>query len=290
MLIVLGVGILWIVVERGAQLAPSLWHLSATSKNLPANLPWPEDQSTPVAVAVHDANNLNGSILPGVSDVDFADVADDMPFRPEESTAWFRLFEILRETPDDDIRRNALDGVDYATLHRQPGEYRGRLVRLHGTVRRVVPMPAPSNDLGIERYYQVWLFPRTQPVVAYCLSLPEGFPTGDEISEEATFDGVFYKRWAYRAVEGPRTAPVLAALEPRWLKRPAPVAPQPQPRGLWIVFLATALAALALAALLWFPLRRKRHSVSQGATGPAPDEDFLKHLAQEAGEGPQPPS
>jgi hypothetical protein len=108
--------------------------------------------------------------------------------------------------------------VTFAQLFSQPRSFRGRRVRMVGTIRRLQEVAAPANALGIERYWQAWLDPAggpASPVVVYFLSLPPDTPTGMRVDIPAIVDGVFFKRWAYEAGDGIRLAPLLMGLEPR---------------------------------------------------------------------------
>jgi len=94
-------------------------------------------------------------------------------------------------------------------------------------------------------------------MVVYCLRLPDGFPTGMSLSEEAEITGFFFKRWAYKAQDTMRSAPVLLARTVRWYERPE-VAEEPPSSFLSLLLMIAGSAAVALAAAIYIAYRTRR--------------------------------
>lgn len=188
-----------------------------------------------------------------------AAIRDDMVWRPEEQTAWFRSFEKLLTLTDRELKEQSLGNVGFVQLFRQTNEYRGRLVTVRGTAELAYQVPAPKNDLGIERYYVFWLRPgdgADAPLVAYSLELPDGFPkVGNEhtnLREEMIFTGYFFKRWAYGAHDGIRTAPLVLANRPTWQPTKELLsAERPSVGTIAIAVLAIALVAISIASWVY---------------------------------------
>jgi len=177
--------------------------------------------STPKAPTKENRNGY--ASLESVKPEDLANVRDDAASSPDEAACSLRLLDILNRTDPETVQKASLGPISYAQLFRQPNQYRGKLVTVSGVVRRVNPLDLPKNEYGLDKYYQVWLSPndnRVSPIVIYCLHLPEGFPTGLDVSEEAEITGFFFKRWAYKAKDAIRTAPTLLAATLQWQKRP----------------------------------------------------------------------
>jgi hypothetical protein len=149
----------------------------------------------------------------------FRAIKDSTMWRSSETEAWYHLLAIADKATQEEIERASRGRVTFLQLFRQPDIYRAELVTIAGTVHRVVPQEITPNyeDLSGE-YYQVWLQPENSahPVVAYVLSLPEGFPVEMQMSEPAEVTGFFFKVWAYAAKDEPRTAPILLAKTLRW--------------------------------------------------------------------------
>ncbi|MCA9147159.1 MAG: hypothetical protein KDB05_30490 [Planctomycetales bacterium] len=196
-----------------------------------------------------------GKLQGTLDELALAAIRDDMVWRPEEQTAWFRSFEKLLAMNDRELKQQSLGNVGFVQLFRQTNEYRGKLVTVQGTAELAYYVPAPKNDLGIERYYVFWLRPSDgadSPLVAYALKLPDGFPTvgndHTDLREEMTFTGYFFKRWAYGAHDGIRTAPLLLANQPTWQPTPDILsAKRPAPGTIIAAVLAIALLAISIA-------------------------------------------
>jgi hypothetical protein len=193
-------------------------------------------------------------------------VKDDTVWRKDEADAWFRLLERLQGAELADLERQATP-VGFVPLYRQPDVYRGKLVTISGTARGAGRREAGPNVFGIDDYYMVTVQPLTgnSPIVVYTLELPPRFPPVEQdpqkpftpLDEPVSFTGYFFKRWAYPAQDGIRTAPLLAAKAPRWkpiarLHEPTQL---PSLRELALVIGGTALFGVAVAALVYWQTR-----------------------------------
>jgi hypothetical protein len=204
------------------------------------------------------------------------EIQDNTVFRPDEKDAWFRLFEQLQSRDVDSLQAASTGHVGFLQLYRQPDAYRGRLVTVDGTIRLGYYRSAPGNFYGIDGYYIFWLKPTgsNSPIVVYSLDVPPGFPDvvrmergGDkpELDEQVQFTGYFFKRWAYRAEDGTRLAPLLLARSPRW---EAPAEPSGQSAELpgpwfWTALIGgTFLFGVAAAAFVYWTSRRARQPAS----------------------------
>lgn len=132
------------------------------------------------------------------------------------------MLDAVQSATAAEIHDHSIGPVGFSQLFSQPADYRGRVVTLSGTIRRGVPKRAHKNDSGIGHHWQCWLFPdgSDNPVVAYVLRPPDGFPEGQAVHEAVRLDGLFYKRWAYLAGDGIRTAPVVIARTMDWRRPP----------------------------------------------------------------------
>ena len=148
---------------------------------------------------------------------DLALVRDDTVFRSADQQAWFAIWKRLQEEAAAGSPPRGRE-VTFAQLFAQPRSFRGRRVRVAGTIRRLQEVAAPTNALGIATYWQAWLEPAggpAAPIVVYFLDLPPGIPAGMRVEIPAVVDGVFFKRWAYQASDAIRLAPLLMATEPQ---------------------------------------------------------------------------
>lgn len=212
----------------------------------------------------------SGDYFPGVNPEHLATVRDDTFFRAAEHDAWFHLLQLLGETEPAKLQEASRGRVSFVQLFQQSGDYRGHVIRLRGTVRRAFPLRPPKNDYGIERYYQLWLFPDdnpSSPVILYCLELPEEFPTGMTLVERAEVVGFYFKRLAYESADTLRTAPTVLARNIRWQRAPAagPIEPS-DPGSPWTILAVAALFSAGLATYIYWRTRPARTNAERPDT------------------------
>ncbi|MEM8866373.1 MAG: hypothetical protein AAGF31_12580, partial [Planctomycetota bacterium] len=140
---------------------------------------------------------------------------------------------------------------------------RGELFVFDGVVRRALRVDASDalEEFGIDHYFELELFTgdsQNLPLVFCVLELPDGFPTGERIAQDARVAGFFLKRWAYRTRKPADTvsrshdkrqlAPLLIGRAPQLLAPPPSSGPS---TGL----IAGGAFVLALAAI-WLSVWR----------------------------------
>ena len=193
-------------------------------------------------------------------------VEDDRVLRSVEHDAWFHLLEILASTDQRQLQKQSTGRIGFVSLFEEPQNYRGKLVTVRGTVRRAYWVQARKNDYGIEGYFVCWLRPAggpNSPMVVYSLQLPDQFPTGTDVAADASFTGFFFKRFAYVAQDGGRTAPLILAKNANWT---LPVVPAtdgtefPKVSTIALVVVATAAFAVVFAMIVHAGSRRSRSS------------------------------
>lgn len=142
-------------------------------------------------------------------------VRDAAFFGQSDHDAWLESFLTLQGY--EGRRLAAAREVGFTEIFGQPKSFRGRPVRMRGTLRRLERLPAPANNYGITEYWQGWLEPAggpASPVAVHFLELPAGMASGMEIHEPVVVNGCFFKNLAYRAVDDVRVAPLLLARTP----------------------------------------------------------------------------
>jgi hypothetical protein len=199
--------------------------------------------------------------FPGVEPSRLEGIRDNKPLGPSEWDAWLHLLQLLATSDEAALRRASTGQVNFIQLLDQPEEYRGELVTTGGTIRRACRAKVPENEHGLDDYYQTWLFPAdypTDPIVVYCLHLPEGFPTGLEIEEQAEVTGFYFKVSVYQAADGTvRRAPLLLARTLHWRQKleAADTAP-PSPVLLLPLIVGSAAFALLVVGYVYYRTRR----------------------------------
>lgn len=196
-----------------------------------------------------------------------AQVRDATFFRQADHDAWLESMLTLRGYEGRPLQPPR--DVGFTELFGQPASFRGRPVRMRGTLHRLERMSAPPNDYGIDAYWQGWLEPAggpASPVIVHLLELPEGLATGLEIHEPVVVSGCFLKNLAYKASDGVRVAPLLLARAPA---RP-PAAARVSGGGLWdlslgVIAVATMLAIVTTIAVAFFLVGRARRAQAPAA-------------------------
>src|SRR5439155_14119909 len=107
-----------------------------------------------------------------------AAIQDDTPvFRPAERDIWFHELARVRDADEAELHKSSLANVAYLQLHKQPADYRGKLVSVKGSVRLAYPTRAAENELGVKEYCVYVLQPVGQPdalIFVYALYTPVG--------------------------------------------------------------------------------------------------------------------
>jgi hypothetical protein len=181
-----------------------------------------------------------------------ARVRDDTYFRDADLEAWLQTWSTIRRGGSQAMKLDRAPWVSFAELFGQPVSFRGRPVRVRGTLRRMEWLRAPRNPEGIEGYWQGWLEPQggpASPIVVHFLNVPEGMPIGLSMAESVDVAGYFLKRHAYAATDAVRVAPLVMAEAPR-VRRQRSVEPIGTSLAGWILASLVALAAAAAAVTL----------------------------------------
>ena len=84
-------------------------------------------------------------LFPGVKPEYFEPVADHKVFHAEDHRAWFHLLDILADHDTEALELASTGEVSFGQLFEQPEVYRGRLVTIRGTARRVIPIRTNSR-------------------------------------------------------------------------------------------------------------------------------------------------
>lgn len=171
--------------------------------------PLPEKETTDNRAAI--ATQVE---IPGISEV-----RDKTFFRPAEQEAWFHLIGQLQESSLENLSRESVGEITIAQLFKQPDQYRGKVISLHGiALREEIAIPA-KNSLGLKSYHRLWIRPLgggNTLYVVYCLKLPDGFPRGDKLHAPVSLTGYFFKNWSYEWGQDMALAPVLLTSTISW--------------------------------------------------------------------------
>jgi len=193
------------------------------------------------------AINAAATFVPEVTPELLAPIKDNTVLRAAENEAWLAMLGALNTRTAEEVDSLSIGNVGFAQLFRQTDFYRGQVVTVEGTVRRLEAIAPRENEHGIEQLYRWILQPRggaSAPIVIYSIEKPEQLEVGDDLREPCSFTGFCFKRWAYAAGDGTRVAPLLLAKTPSW-QPPTPTAPVELPSLNTIVIALLSLAALS---------------------------------------------
>jgi len=248
-----------------------------------------ENEKRNAAIVVHSAPRDSGKVPDGddAHDNELDAIEDNTYFRPAESAAWFGMFERLQKLSPAQFRSADIPELTYAQLLKQPDVYRGKLVTIHGTVRREEIETPAQNDLGLTSYHRLIIQPRGGghwPFVVYALELPPEFPRGDTLNAPAMVTGYFFKNWSYAWEDGLGLAPVVLARTVDW--QPAPVATPRRAISKQGVPKIIAAASVFAALAVWLVLRNTRRPPRTAATNEhltLPDADSIETVHEQLG-------
>ena len=208
---------------------------------------------------VKSAEAAPSRYFPGVKPSYLETIQDNRPFRRAEWDAWLHLLDILGRTDEATLTIASTGPVSFVQLFQQSEEYRGELVTTRGTIRRAHRLKAPKNEYGIDDYYQTWLQPADHPedpMVVYCLHLPNGFPTGMDVSADVAITGFYFKLSVYKAQDAVRRAPMLLSRTVHWQKKPE-VVKKPDQGSLFTLLMIAGSAAFAVLATAYVYYRTR---------------------------------
>lgn len=166
----------------------------------------------------------------------------------------------------------------FVDVFQHPDDYRGRLVSLHGYLRKLVEYDAGPNDLGISKVYEGWIYTddsQNNPGVVVFTKKPAGLPLGGDITEEVRFSGYFLKMYGYEAQDTPRKAPMFLAGEVEWFPARAANARTDVPP---LVYVALSLVGLLAIWGVWRASQRRTSMLSRYN---APGRNFDQFPPQE---------
>ena len=221
-----------------------------------------------------DASATFSEYFTGVDPALLTKVRDDRPLRGSENPAWYNLFSVLASTDTKALEESSTGTVGYVQLWEHPGAYRGKLVTVRGTLRRIKVVPGRNNDSGIQQFFVGWMRPAggpNSPMKVYFLELPPGFPFSPaaetDIREDVLVTGFAYKRLPYMDSQNiTRTTPLLLAKMPQWQPPPPPT--EVKLPGIGTIVLAgltVGIVAIFLTAMVYRSGRGSRHAASYSA-------------------------
>ncbi len=243
------------------------------------------EQRSAALSAVGESQPLTDEQAAQVSDLQrqfdqraLAQIEDNTPLRSADSEAWDRCWEKLQALSPAALSR-AEGPLSFVQLFSQPAEYRGRLVRVTGTVRWGYRVDAQEQRFGTSGYIVLGILPghgTSSPMVVYCVELPPGFPEirrgesaerGSQLDEDVEVTGFFFKRWLHSSAGGANLSPLILGRITQWAPHPASLRNAPAARiSAWTAAVAVMAMALLGTGIATWVYRSSRWSKPAAAS------------------------
>jgi hypothetical protein len=189
-------------------------------------------------------------------------IEDDHPVmslkdNEDEYNAYNYFVEFAKKQPLDALAQNARKELTFRRLF-EPGraQYRGEIVHVQGRLKRlnwIDANQALKND-GIKALYEGWIFDEafmSNPTCVVFTELPPGLEPAEDMNAWVSFDGYFFKRYAYKAADGWRMAPLVIGRSIVVTKQPvADSSGTLKAYSVWLVPLGLVLAVLMIGTAL----------------------------------------
>jgi hypothetical protein len=155
----------------------------------------------------------------------------DLGLTAEESPLYYETLQLLLQIPASELKTAAEKHLRsrfprykdrplpvslpvFTDLYFHPEDYLGHAIQLRGHTQRILPVKVDPPIDGISQLYEIWLFTedsQQNPAVIICQHLAPGIKPGDEIIDNLQVEGVFFKKYIYRAQDNFRHAPLILA-------------------------------------------------------------------------------
>ncbi len=198
---------------------------------------------------------------------EFETVSDKTPMGFRDSAAYEKLLSQARDASAADLGARARRDVQFAQLLDRPKNYRGVLLHILGSARRILRYESKMSRTGW--LYEAWVVTedsQNHPWVCVFEEAPKGIPFGSDVTERVVFNGYFLKLMAYQAGDKRRVAPLLVG-RVGWTP---PTATAPGKEIPLSTYFAVAVACLFLISLFRWIVSIRR------SFAPRPMSSFLR--------------
>lgn len=160
---------------------------------------------TPVVESV----SLNPEIFHSIDDY-------SVGVRSEEADSFFSLISYASRVPIKELNAAAEPNVAREALMASPDDYRGEVIEIEGSLRRLEKVEADQNGYGIEDYYIAWIITPTSDNIPYRVAAmfrDDDLPVADLIESQVPvkLSGYFFKIQGYRARSDLQLTPMFIA-------------------------------------------------------------------------------
>lgn len=147
------------------------------------------------------------ALPPPDSAPEFEGLQDRTELRLRDTAAFKLLVERVRETPPQQLARNARRELVFSQFFDDPSRYRGLPIRVEGRALRVLvqSVEPDSTIFPSGRFFEIYVTtPDSQrnPYLLVSEEVPPGLAIGDGIDVPVVFAGYFLKLMAYESGDG----------------------------------------------------------------------------------------
>jgi hypothetical protein len=193
--------------------------------------------------------------------------------------------------PAESLTRAARRDLTFAHFFEEPDKYRGEIVHVEGTLRRLRrfdPDKLTAQE-GVRDLYEGWLFNSQlygmHPICLVFSSLPPGLTLGENVNITVAFDGYFFKRYRYQAGDKWRDAPLLIGHSLTILPHPITPVEEGVSNNTQLVLLFVGVLTVTLVAALglawWYQRGDRRVRARVASTIATPMVDLVNEMRPE---------
>ncbi len=206
-----------------------------------------------------------------------------MGLRVKEADTYYRTLAHVSRLDDRFLKKHARSDVLYVNLLRNPDSYRGKLITIRGTARRITKTEVGKNKYGIQKAYEAWLLTPdsgSDLIRLVATDLDSRLPTGKEVSVEVEATGYFLKLYSYASQGGQHQAPLILAarIQPSVVRTSVPDGTGLEP---YILFFALFVGCTTIIAATLYSRGDRKFKQKLKADFPdldTPPENFLEQL------------
>lgn len=210
-----------------------------------------------------------------------------------ENPAYFHLLQWINGQSLAELKERDPPEAVFQQLRQRPGKYRGKLLELELSIRRVVTYDIEKeNPAGVKRLYELWGWPTAGKGWFYVVvtpELPPGFPTDISVPQTVRAYGYFFKLQGYQPGNAqPNAAPLAAPMivgRVEWIRLVTPT--NPAETALSYVILAVGGVLIAGTILYWIIAARRKKATRESRTGDWPS--VAAHVPDDAEEDTRTP-
>ncbi len=193
-----------------------------------------------------------------------------------ENPAYWRLLEWIKGQSLSQLKERDPPAAVFQQLRQRPGKFRGKLLELELSVRRVVTYDVEKeNPAGVKRLYELWGWPtegRGWFYVVVTPELPPGFPTDISVAQTVRVYGYFFKLQGYQPANAQPNAPPLAAPmlvgRVEWIRLVTPT----NPAETALSYIILAVGGLLVVGMIgyWIVVARRKKAARQSRAEDVP--------------------